>query len=106
MNKFDTAATFISNAVGHALAVPVAAILVAALWVFTGIDATNIAISIASLFLLFLLQHTQNRDGIAVQAKLDELIRSSDARNEFIGLDQRAEKEIQEARDEDKSIRG
>ena len=31
--------------------------------------------------MVFLIQNTQNRDGAAIQAKLDELIRASAAQN-------------------------
>lgn len=96
---FDQAANWVSRAVGHAVAIPIASAMIVTLWVFRGLDATNIAISIASLLLLFILQHSQNRDGLANQIKLDELIRSSNARNEFIGLDLKPEQEIEQERE-------
>jgi low affinity Fe/Cu permease len=40
-----------------------------------------------------------NRDGVAVQAKLDELIRVSAARNMLIGIEHLTEDEISEIRD-------
>jgi low affinity Fe/Cu permease len=64
------------------------------------LDAFNLAISIVTASMLFVLQGASNRDGAAIQAKLDELIRAtSDARNEFRGLDRKAEKEIEALRD-------
>jgi low affinity Fe/Cu permease len=36
-----------------------------------GIDRTNIAISIATLLMVFILQHSQNRDAAALHMKLD-----------------------------------
>jgi low affinity Fe/Cu permease len=46
---------------------------------------------------VFLIQNTQNRDGAAIQAKLDELLRAvSDARNDFIGIEHLTEEELQE----------
>lgn len=47
----------------------------------------NTGTTIVTFWMVFLIQNTQNRDSAAIQAKLDELIRSSNARNEFIGLD-------------------
>lgn len=60
----------------------------------------NTATTILTFWMVFIIQHAVNRDGAALQAKLDELIRSSDARNVFIGLDRRTEEEIEEARRE------
>src|SRR5262249_13100226 len=48
---------------------------------------------------VFVIQNTQNRDGTATQAKLDELIRSSAAQNRFIGIEQLTAEEIAEYRD-------
>lgn len=47
----------------------------------------NTATTIVTFLMVFLLQATQNRDGAAIQAKLDELIRASDAENRYIGID-------------------
>ena len=41
----------------------------------------------------------QNRDGAAIQAKLDELIRASGAQNAFIGIEHLTQKEVDEFRD-------
>ena len=54
---------------------------------------------IVTLLLLPILQATQNRDGAALQAKLDELIRAtSHARNDLMGLERESEKEIEHKR--------
>ena len=90
----------IAHLAGHVLAAPLAIVVLALLWAAVGLDATNFAISIASLLLLFILQHSQNRDGMAIQAKLDELIKSSDARNEFAGVDRLPANDIERLRDE------
>jgi low affinity Fe/Cu permease len=46
--------------------------------------------------MVFLLQHTQNRDAIAMQLKLDALIEASEqASNRFIGLEGLTEEELQ-----------
>ena len=48
-------------------------------------------ITILTYLLLFPLQHTQNRDSIAVHAKLDELLRADrQARDTFIGIEDQA----------------
>jgi len=46
-----------------------------------------------SILLLVILQNSQNRDGLSLHAKLDELIRASTARNEFAGIDERLSEE-------------
>ena len=63
------------------------------------LGGANIAISIVTLLLLPILQATQNRDGAALQAKLDELIKvNAEARDTLIGLENRSEEEIEHAR--------
>ena len=63
------------------------------------VNGTNLAINVLTLLFLPILQATQNRDGAALQAKLDELIKANQgARNDFIGLEQRDEEEIEELR--------
>ena len=63
------------------------------------ISGANLAISVLTLLLLPILQATQNRDGAALQAKIDELIKaSSRARDELIGLEKRDEQEIERIR--------
>ena len=44
--------------------------------------------------MVFLIQNTQNRDGAAIQAKLDELIRVTAASNSFIGIEHLTEEEV------------
>lgn len=48
--------------------------------------------------MVFLIQNTQNRDGAAIQAKLDELIRASAAQNVFIGIEHLTQEELDEIR--------
>jgi low affinity Fe/Cu permease len=54
----------------------------------------NTGTTIVTFLMVFLIQNTQNRDGIALQAKLDELIRSSDAENDFIGIEKLTDREL------------
>jgi low affinity Fe/Cu permease len=47
--------------------------------------------------MVFVIQNTQNRDSAAIQAKLDELLRSHrGARNEFIGIENLTDVELAE----------
>lgn len=63
------------------------------------ISGANISISIVTLLLLPILQATQNRDGAALQAKIDELIKASGkARDDLIGLENRGEADIEHIR--------
>ena len=46
--------------------------------------------------MVFLIQNTQNRDGVALQTKLDELIRAStEAENAFMGIEKLTDKELE-----------
>ena len=63
------------------------------------IAGANLTISVVTLILLPILQATQNRDGAALQAKIDELIKvNSKARDDLIGLEKRDEDEIESIR--------
>jgi low affinity Fe/Cu permease len=50
----------------------------------------NTGTTIITFLMVFLIQNTQNRDGAAIQAKLDDLILTSRADNEFIGIESAA----------------
>ena len=55
----------------------------------------NTGTTIVTFLMVFLIQNTQNREGSALQAKLDEIIRALEAaENRFIGLEQRDEDQI------------
>ena len=54
----------------------------------------NTSTTIITFLMVFILQNTQNRDGLAIQAKLDELIRASAGENRFIRLEEMTEEEI------------
>ena len=55
----------------------------------------NTGTTIVTFLMVFLIQNAQNRDGCAIQAKLDELIRAvGHARNEFIGIEHLSETEL------------
>ena len=54
----------------------------------------NTGTTIVTFLMVFLIQNTQNRDGAAIQAKLDELIRASAAQNRYIGIESLTEEEL------------
>jgi low affinity Fe/Cu permease len=54
----------------------------------------NTGTTIITFLMVFLIQNTQNRDSEAVQAKLDELILTSTADNDFVGIEKLSEKEL------------
>ena len=58
----------------------------------------NTITTIITYLMVFVIQHSQNKSANATHAKLDELIRSSNARNELAGLDLQSEKAIEDAR--------
>jgi low affinity Fe/Cu permease len=60
----------------------------------------NTATTIVTFLMVFLIQNTQNRDGMALQIKLDELIRAIDnARDDFIDLEALSEKQLDQLRE-------
>ena len=61
----------------------------------------NTGTTIVTFLMVFLIQNTQNRDGAALQAKLDELIRATnEARNELVGIERQPEEKVEEMREE------
>ena len=58
----------------------------------------NTGTTIVTFPMVFLIQKTQDREGAALLAKLDELIRTSAARNVFVGIDKLTEDELAELR--------
>lgn len=56
----------------------------------------NTGTTIVTFLMVFLIQNAQNRDGAAIQAKLDELIRAIEgARNDFIGIEHLTEAQLE-----------
>ena len=59
----------------------------------------NTSTTIVTFLMVFVIQNAQNRDAAALQAKLDEVIRSIDnARNRFIGIEHLTDTQIEEIR--------
>ncbi len=65
----------------------------------------NTGTTIITFLMVFLIQTTQNRDSKAIHLKLDELIRSSTARNKFADLEDATEAEIKEFQQEFRELR-
>jgi len=60
----------------------------------------NTSTTIVTFLMVFVIQNSQNRDGAAMQAKLDELLRALEkAREQFIGIEHLPEPKIVEIRD-------
>jgi low affinity Fe/Cu permease len=60
----------------------------------------NTATTIVTFLMVFLIQNTQNRDSVAMQLKLDELIRaSSGAHNALLDLEELAQDDLMRIRE-------
>jgi low affinity Fe/Cu permease len=79
-------------------------VLVVAIWAATGPAfhfsqtwqlVINTGTTIITFLMVFLIQNTQNRDSLALQTKLDELILTSEAENEFIGIERLTDQELE-----------
>ena len=56
----------------------------------------NTGTTVVTFLMVFLIQNSQNRDGAAMQAKLDELLRAVDkAREQFIGIEHLSDHQIE-----------
>lgn len=56
----------------------------------------NTGTTIITFLMVFLIQNTQNRDSKAMQLKLDELIRATQARDAFMDLEDLSDEELSE----------
>jgi low affinity Fe/Cu permease len=101
-NIFGRFADFIARQSGHSTAF-IAAVSLIVVWALTGPIfgfseswqlVVNTATTIVTFLMVFVLQNTQNRNGEALHAKLDELILSSKAENRFIEAERLSEEEI------------
>ena len=109
--SFNRAFSAAANAVAHAAGMPVtflACCVIVLVWAvsgpFFGFSDTwqliiNTGTTIVTFLMVFLIQNTQNRDGAAIQAKLDELIRAGHGENTFIGIEHLTEEEVAEFRE-------
>jgi low affinity Fe/Cu permease len=97
----------LAEAVAHATGRPLTfmiCVLVVIVWAisgpFFGFSDTwqliiNTGTTIMTFLMVFLIQNTQNRDGAAIQTKLDELIRASAAQDKYIGIEHLTEEELE-----------
>ena len=95
-----------ANRIAHIAGSPItflACVAIVVAWAITGplFDYSdtwqliiNTSTTIITFLMVFLIQNTQNRDGAALQTKLDELIRSSDAQDEFMGIEKLTDQEL------------
>lgn len=61
----------------------------------------NTGTTIGTFLMVFVIQNSQNRDGLALQIKLDEIIRAvGTAQNSFINLEDRSQEELDEIKDQ------
>jgi low affinity Fe/Cu permease len=111
---FRRFANAISRAVGSPWAFA-AALGICATWAVSGplfgfSDSWQLVINtgttIVTFLMVFLIQNTQNRDGIAIQLKLDELLRAvAAARNRLVDLEEVSDEEIERLQREFKWLR-
>jgi low affinity Fe/Cu permease len=101
-----------ANATAHAAGRPVTFALCCLIVIVWGVSGPifhysdtwqlviNTGTTIITFLMVFLIQNTQNRDGAALQAKLDELIRvTKEARNAYVGIEKKPEKKLEELRE-------
>ena len=96
---FASWSNWLAKWTGSHWAFSIAAVAVAASLTLFGIEKTNIAISVVTLLMLFILQNTQNRDSAALHLKLDEIITHLQGpRDKMAGIESKTDEEIEELR--------
>lgn len=108
----DRLFTTVASKSAHALGEPGAFILSALLIIIWAVSGpffhysdtwqliVNTATTVLTFLAVFLIQNSQNRDSAAIQAKLDEILRSlDDARNQFVGIEHLTDAQITQIRD-------
>lgn len=108
-DSFHKLSVKISNKLGNAWAFFIA-IFIILLWGLTGpifnySDTWQLIINtgttIVTFLMVFVIQNTQNRDGRAMQLKLDELIKSSHgARSKFVDVEDLNDSELDELQEQ------
>lgn len=103
---FGNFANTVARAAGRPLSF-VLAVTVIVVWAATGpvfgySDTWQLVINtgttVVTFLMVFLIQNSQNRDNAAIQVKLDELIRVSEVKNMFVGIEHLTDEEIDELR--------
>jgi low affinity Fe/Cu permease len=96
---FSSLSHWLAKWTGSHWAFLISAVAVAISLSVFGAGRTNIAISVVSLLMLFILQNTQNRDSAALHVKLDEVITHVHGpRDEVAGIESKTHEEIEELR--------
>jgi len=112
-NSFRIAANKVSQWTGNASTF-LGAIVIVLVWAISGPAfhysdtwqlVINTGTTIVTFLMVFLIQNTQNRDGKAVQLKLDELIRTTKgARMTYVGLEDLSDNDLAELEKEFKLL--
>ncbi len=112
-DSFHKVSVKISNKLGTATAFYIA-VLVIITWALSGPIfgfsntwqlVINTGTTIVTFLMVFVIQNTQNRDGRAMQLKLDELINTSrSARSEFVDVEDLTDAELDELQQQFRDI--
>lgn len=95
----------VTDALGHEFAFTFAVVAVV-VWLLVGVvyglDAGLISLimNVLTFMMVFAVQHTSSRESRALNLKMDELIRATEARNDLIGVESESHGELDERREQ------
>ena|SRR5690242_20754333 len=95
----------VSDALGHEAAFAVAvsgviAWLIVGIWIGLHLVVVSSVVTLVTFILVCAVQHTSSRESRALNLKLDELIRVTEARNDLIGAENERHSTLDERRQE------
>ncbi len=94
--QFNKFSSLITSFIGNPITFIAVLLLLAGLIAFNKWEIIDRSATVIPFLIIFIFQYSQNRDTKAINLKVDELIKVTEARNELQGIEKLDEDEIKE----------